>query len=254
MICSHGITDTGRVREKNEDRILIDESLGLYIVADGMGGRSHGELAADLAITTMQHYIGSSRGRLDVTWPFGYNFDLSVDANRMTTAIQLANRQVWKRAEQAPEYGGMGTTIAAVLADGTSMTVGNVGDSRVYLWRGSLRQLTVDDTWLKAMSGRGTAEVDMSKYPLRSFLTQAVGSKDLVDVHIVEVELSEDDVVLLSSDGLHGLVPDEEMASTIISGQSISEAGANLVQLASAAGGSDNISVILLKLMLHSKL
>ncbi len=249
MICSHGITDIGCVREKNEDRILIDESFGLYIVADGMGGRSHGELAADLAITTVQHYIGSSRDRLDVTWPFGYNFDLSVDANRLATAIQLANRQVWKQAEQAPEYSGMGTTIAAVLADGTHLTIGNVGDSRVYVWQGSLQQLSVDDTWLKAMSGRGPTEVDMSKHPLRNFLTQSAGSKDLVDVHIAEVELHEDDVVVLSSDGLHGLVSDAEIAATMSSGQLIREAGARLVQLARAAGGSDNISVILLKLV-----
>lgn len=247
MICSHGVTDIGCVREKNEDRILVDESLGLYVVADGMGGRSHGELAADLAITTMQHYIGSSRDRLDVTWPFGYNFDLSVDANRLTTAIQLANRQVWKQAENAPEYGGMGTTVAAVLGDGPTMTVGNVGDSRVYLWRGALEQLTTDDTWLKAMSGRGATEVDMSKHPLRNFLTQAAGSKDLVDVHIVEVELREDDVILISSDGMHGLVSDEEIAATLSAAPSISEAGARLVQLARAAGGHDNISVILLK-------
>lgn len=248
MIYSHGITDIGCVREKNEDRVLIDEALGLYVVADGMGGRSHGELAADLAITTMQHYIGSSRDRLDVTWPFGYNFDLSVDANRLTTAIQLANRQVWRQAEQAPEYGGMGTTVAAILADDTSLTVGNVGDSRVYLWRESLQQLTVDDTWLKAMSGRGPAEVDMSKHPLRNFLTQAAGSKDLVDVHITELELREDDVIMISSDGLHGLVTDEEIAAVITSAPSIADAGANLVQLARAAGGPDNISVILLKL------
>jgi PPM family protein phosphatase len=142
----------------------------------------------------------------------------------------------------------MGTTVAAILADDTSLTVGNVGDSRVYLWRESLQQLTVDDTWLKAMSGRGPAEVDMSKHPLRNFLTQAAGSKDLVDVHITELELREDDVIMISSDGLHGLVTDEEIAAVITSAPSIADAGANLVQLARAAGGPDNISVILLKL------
>jgi len=251
MISSHGITDIGCVREKNEDRILVDESLGLYIVADGMGGRSHGELAAELAITTMQHYIGSSQDRLEVTWPFGYNFDLSVDANRLITAIQLANRQVWRQAEKAPEYGGMGTTVAAVLIDGedgTRVTIGNVGDSRVYLWRNSLEQLSLDDTWARAMSGRGAAEIDMSSHPMRNFLTQAAGSKDLVDVHIVERELGPGDVLVLSSDGLHGLVTDAEIAATLDRTRSISEAGAGLVQLAKGAGGQDNISVILLKI------
>jgi PPM family protein phosphatase len=250
MISSHGVTDIGCVREKNEDRILLDESLGLYVVADGMGGRSHGELAAELAITTMQHYIGSSQDRLEVTWPFGYNFDLSVDANRLITAIQLANRQVWRQAEKAPEYGGMGTTVAALLADGANITVGNVGDSRVYLWRDSLEQLSLDDTWAKAMSGRGGVNIDMSSHPMRNFLTQAAGSKDLVDVHIIERELSPGDVILLSSDGMHGLVTDSEIAATLTAAPSINDAAATLVQLARGAGGPDNISVILLKLEL----
>jgi protein phosphatase len=248
MISSHGVTDIGCVREKNEDRILVDESLGLYVVADGMGGRSHGELAAELAITTMQHYIGSSQDRLEVTWPFGYNFDLSVDANRLITAIQLANRQVWRQAEKAPEYGGMGTTVAALLADGSNVTVGNVGDSRVYLWRDALEQLSLDDTWAKAMSGRGGAEIDMSSHPMRNFLTQAAGSKDLVDVHIIERDLSPGDVILLSSDGMHGLVTDSEIAATLAAAPSIHDAAATLVQLARGAGGPDNISVILLKM------
>ena len=248
MIRSHGVSDVGCVRAVNEDRILIDDALDLYIVADGMGGHSHGEMAAELGIAAMQHYIESSRDRLDVTWPFGYNFDISVDANRMTTAVQLANRQVWRQAEQAPEYGGMGTTIAAVLVNDNKATVGNVGDSRVYLHRnGTLRLLTADDTWLRAISGRGTTNVDLSKHPLRNFLTQAAGSKDVVEVHTMEEELSEGDLILICSDGLHGVVPEAEMVATIASGQPIADVGARLVQLARAAGGPDNISVVLLE-------
>jgi serine/threonine protein phosphatase PrpC len=247
MIDSHGLTDIGCVRQNNEDRILIDESLGLFIVADGMGGHTHGEMAAALGISSMQHYIGSSRDHLDVTWPFGYNFDLSIDANLMITAIQLANRQVWRQAEQAPEYAGMGTTIAAVLVTGDKVTVGSVGDSRVYLWRsGSLRQLTVDDTWVKAISGRSTSQVDVANHPLRNFLTQAAGSKDLIDVHVSELDLKEGDVILMSSDGLHGMVPDAAIASAIEAGESLPATAANLVQLAKAGGGMDNVSVILL--------
>jgi len=249
MIRSHGVTDIGCVREVNEDRILVDAELGLYIVADGMGGHSHGEMAAELGIAAMQHYIESSRDRLDVTWPFGYNFDISVDANRMATAVQLANRQVWRQAEQAPEYGGMGTTIAAVLAADSKITVGNVGDSRVYLCRdGQLQQLTSDDTWLRAISGRGTANTDSSKHPLRNFLTQAAGSKDLVDVHTTEHDLNDRDLILICSDGLHGVVPEAEIAGTVTSGQALRDIGDRLVQLARAAGGPDNISVVLLEL------
>ena len=98
------------------------------------------------------------------------------------------------------------------------------------------------------MSGRCASPVDMSQHPLRNFLTQAAGSKDLVGVHIAEVELRQDDVIVLSSDGLHGLVADADIAATIASGQPLSETGANLVRLANAAGGLDNVSVILLTL------
>jgi serine/threonine protein phosphatase PrpC len=246
MTESHGLTDIGCVREKNEDRILIDPSLGLFVVADGMGGHSHGEMAAELGIATMQHYIESSRDRLDVTWPFGYNFDLSIEANRLSTSIQLANSQVWRKAEQAPEYAGMGTTIAAVLVSDNNITVGNVGDSRVYLWRGgSLQQLTVDDTWIKAISERGD-NIDVSKHPLRNFLTQAAGSKGTVDVHTAEAELAPGDMILLSSDGLHGLVSDAEIAASLAAGPSLQATATNLLQLAKGAGGQDNISVILL--------
>jgi len=205
MIESFGTTDVGCSRERNEDRILLDEGLGLYIVADGMGGHSYGAMAAELAISTMQHYLESSRERLDVTWPFGYNFDLSVEANRMVTAIQLANRQVWRQSEQAPEYAGMGTTIAAVIRTGHRMTVGNVGDSRVYLYHeGSLRQITVDDTWMQAIAGLGV-QIDKGKYPLRNFLTQSAGSKDVIEVHLAEVDPAPNDMVMICSDGLHGL-------------------------------------------------
>jgi len=247
MIQAHGVTDIGCVRENNEDRILIDEPQGLYIVADGMGGHSHGELAAELAISTIRHYVESSGDHLDVTWPFGYNFNLSVDANRMITAVQLANRQVWRQAELAPEFAGMGSTVAAVLASGRTITIGNVGDSRVYLWRdGSMRQLSVDDTWVKAISGRGVGQLDVFTHPLRNFLTQSVGSKDVVEVHTCELELLDRDLIMLTSDGLHGFVSEAEIASVLCPDQCLEDTVANLLGHAKTAGGGDNISVILL--------
>jgi serine/threonine protein phosphatase PrpC len=242
-----GVTDTGCVRERNEDRILVDAEHGLYLVADGMGGHSHGEMAAELAITTIRHYIDSSSDRLDVTWPFGYNFNLSVDANRLINAVQLANRHVWRQAESAPEFSGMGTTVAAVLANANKITIGNVGDSRVYLWReGSLHQLTVDDTWVHAISGRGAANVDAFTHPMRSFLTQAVGSKDAVEVHIAEEELMAGDLVILTSDGIHGFITDGEIASSFCACEPLEQVATTLLQKAKTARGSDNMSVVVL--------
>lgn len=241
MIRSHGISDVGCVRTRNEDRIFLDESQGLFIIADGMGGHSHGDMAAELAISTMRHYLESSRD-LDASWPFGFNFDLSVDANRLVTAAQLANRQVWKRAEQAPEYAGMGTTIAAVLVNGSTITVANVGDTRVYLARdGVLRQLTIDDTWVNAISGYPGLKINMP----RNLLTQAAGTKDLVEVHTVDAEIEEGDVVLICSDGLHSQVAEQDIASSLQEGRSLSTTATDLVRAAKSSGGNDNISIIL---------
>src|SRR5262245_53965163 len=132
MIESYGLSDAGCVRQENQDRILTNHSLNLFVVADGMGGHRHGEIAAELAISTVQYYIEASQDWLDVTWPFGYDFQVSVDANRLATGIQLANRQVWKHAQQSAECAGMGTTVAAILLSAGNVVIGNVGDSRVY--------------------------------------------------------------------------------------------------------------------------
>jgi protein phosphatase len=247
MINAYGVTDIGCVRERNEDRIFLDDSQGLYLIADGMGGHSHGEIAAELALTTVRCYVESSNDRHDVTWPFGYNFNLSIDANRLVTAVQLANRQVWKKAGEAPEYAGMGTTIAAVLGGDDRITVCNVGDSRIYLWRKrSLRQLTVDDTWIRAISGREVGQLDPATHPLRNFLTQSIGSKDEVEVHTSEIEPMKGDVVILTSDGLHGLVTETEIASILCAGTSAEATVSTLLNQAKSAGGPDNISVVLL--------
>src|SRR4051812_48073066 len=179
MIEAYGASDTGCVRQNNEDRILLNADLGLFIVADGMGGHSHGERAAELAISTIEHYVESSCNGADVTWPFGYNFDISFDSNRLATAVQLANGQVWRCSQQAPEFAGMGTTIAAVIVSGDHLSMANVGDSRVYLLReGNLEQLTVDDTWISAVGTRGSmTKAQIQNHPMRNFLTQAAGSK-----------------------------------------------------------------------------
>ena len=131
MFDSYGLSDTGCVRSENQDRILIDHSAGLFMVADGMGGHRHGEIAAELAVSTMRYFIETSSQSFDATWPFGYDFGISVDGNRLSTGIQLANMQVWNHANATPECAGMGTTIAAILLGDETTVVGNVGDSLV---------------------------------------------------------------------------------------------------------------------------
>ena len=247
MICSHGFTDTGSLRSDNQDRFLIDEELGFYVIADGMGGHRHGEVAAELAISTMKYYLESSHDRGDVSWPFGFDLELSIDSNRLATAIRLANRQVWKRAEEKPEYAGMGTTIAALLAHDGHVAVANVGDSRVYLFRDStLQQLTTDDTWINAVLQRGASEVQMRNHPMRNVLTQAAGSQHDIQVHNVDIATHDGDLMLISSDGLHGVVSDADIQSMIAAGDSLENLAQRLLDAAFEQGAPDNVSCVLL--------
>jgi serine/threonine protein phosphatase PrpC len=247
MIESYSLSDTGCARQDNQDRVLADHSLGLFIVADGMGGHKHGEKAAELAIDTMKYYMESSRERFDVTWPFGYNFDLSLDANRLSTGIQLANRHVWNYAEKASEFAGMGTTVAAVLLSGESTVVANVGDSRVYLFRqGEIRQITVDDSFLNAVAPPGSSGDDFANSPMRNILTQAAGARGALDVHISELKLESNDTLLLSSDGLHAVIGDAAIRSIVGSGGSVDHMAERLVAAARVNGAPDNVSCILI--------
>jgi PPM family protein phosphatase len=248
MIESFGLSDVGLVRKLNQDRILIDDSVGLFVVADGMGGHAHGEVAAQVALAAIQFYIDTSRDRFDVSWPFGYSFDLSVDANRIATGIQLANRHVRRQAEQQPENEGMGTTVAAVLVSDSTAVVANVGDSRVYLFRsGRLEQLSTDDTWVVSMAEQGLLDPAEAKdHPMRNMLTQAAGVKDQVEVHIQERAIERSDLFLLTSDGAHGVIGDEGIRAILGSGASLQEMAERLVAASKEKGAPDNISVVLL--------
>src|SRR5438094_4916722 len=148
MIEAHGLSDVGRVRKGNEDSFACDASLRLFIVADGMGGHNAGEVASRLAVEAMVGFIKRTAGEGEWSWPYGVDPNVSFDANRLRTAIYLANRGVFRAAEDHDDYTGMGTTVVSVLLTPSSYIVGHVGDSRVYvLKRGKLRRLTADDTW-----------------------------------------------------------------------------------------------------------
>jgi serine/threonine protein phosphatase PrpC len=246
------MSDTGCVRPENEDRILMDDELALFALADGMGGHQFGEIAAELALATLHRYIEASRDGLNVTWPFGYNVHLSLNGNRLATAIQLANRQVWQTSEDTPEYSGMGTTIAAVLATGDRATIASVGDSRVYLYRNAaLEPLTIDDTWVVAMMREGSLNsLEAAHHPLRNVLTQAAGARERIEVHLREHSFRDGDLLMLSTDGLHGVIDEssigEILGSATNSPVKLDQAAALLLEAALALGAPDNVSCILL--------
>jgi len=242
-LLSHGISDIGCVRSQNQDRILLDDALGLYVVCDGVGGRRRGDLAAELAVQTIREFIESSTDPTEVTWPYGYNPRGSFAGNRVLTAVKLANRQVWRRAEDSLQLLGMGATVAAVLVDGATAAVANIGDSRAYLFRNQrLEQLSVDDTVSMQI-----AKSDGRARAARSVLTRAAGSEQNVDVHVREVELVAGDLLLLCSDGLHAYLPEERIAALIGTSQPMGDRLEALIGATRSVGAPDNISALLLQ-------
>jgi protein phosphatase len=249
VIEAYGKTDRGRVRNENEDVILLDNSFSLFLVCDGMGGHRRGEVAAELAAAAIQRSIEATSDRYDVSWPFGYVFELSLDANRLSTGIRLANRQVWRRSEQTLECTGMATTVAAILIADNRLIVGNVGDSRVYLLREhQLHQYSTDDTMIASLVRRGLmTPADAASHPMRNVVTQSAGSRETVDVHLREELLQTEDVLLLCTDGLYSVVQEEEIQSILDSERSVERSVERLVVAALAAGGPDNISAVALR-------
>lgn len=250
MIESHGQTDVGRKRKLNEDSYFVNPEIHLYAVCDGMGGHNAGEVASRMAVETLSAFIEKSHREKEITWPYGLDVNLSFDGNRLKTAIKLANKKVFKAADNREEYTGMGTTAVAALVSGNVMTVGSAGDSRCYLMRdGKLTQLTRDDSWVSAAWAEGIlSSQEIEKHPLRNVITKAVGAKDTLDLDIVEHHFQNGDVALLCSDGLHSMIGDEAIQGLLNPvPQLLQEAAQKLIDAANEAGGKDNVSVVLLR-------
>ena len=177
MIESFGVTDIGRRRQLNEDAMLIDDKAGLYVVADGMGGHNAGEVASQLAVETVSNFVGRSGHDEEITWPYGVDPAISINANRLRTAVMLANKRVWKEADNREDYTGMGTTIVAGLAEDASLILCGAGDSRAYRLRGdTLEQITVDDSWVQVALSEGLLQADEAEnHPMKNIITKAVG-------------------------------------------------------------------------------
>lgn len=250
MIEAHGLTDPGRKRKNNEDSLRLEPEMGLAIVADGMGGHQSGEVASSLAIETLGDFVARAQQDPDLTWPFGIDPDRSFAANCLSTGIRLANRRILGEAVNRADLAGMGTTVVVVLAGDGRLTYAGVGDSRIYLARGdTLRQLTRDDSWIEAaVAQRLIAEEERHAHPLRNVLTKAVGLQDDLEFDVWEEPLEDGDRVLLCSDGLTGVVPDERILDILSAHDRDLAAGCRaLIDAANDGGGPDNVTVVLLR-------
>jgi serine/threonine protein phosphatase PrpC len=250
MIEAFGQTDVGRRRKINEDSFLVSPETSLFAVCDGMGGHNAGEVASGLAIETLAEFVATSATERDVTWPWGLDANLSFDANRLKTAIRLANVRVFQAAEKREELTGMGTTVVASVVSGGLMTIGWAGDSRCYVARdGELKQLTRDDSWVSAALGEGILNSDdVEHHPLRNVITKAVGARESIDLELIEHRFLPGDLALLCSDGLHGMLNDQELARLLLpASDPLERIGGRLVDAANEAGGRDNVTVVLLR-------
>jgi PPM family protein phosphatase len=248
MLEAYGQTDVGRRRKLNEDNYLVDPEPNLYAVCDGMGGHNAGEVASKMAIETLAAFIEKSHREKEITWPYGLDVNLSFDGNRLKTAIKLANKKVFRAADNREDYTGMGTTVVAALVTGNIMTIGSAGDSRCYLFReGKLTQLTRDDSWVSAALGEGILNSDeIDRHPLRNVITKAVGAKDSIEIDVMEHPMLPGDVIMLCSDGLHAMMNDEAIVGVVTPfPATLEQAAAQLIDAANEAGGKDNVSVVL---------
>jgi protein phosphatase len=246
MVIAHARTHPGP-RATNEDCVLWDPELSLLAIADGMGGHNAGEVASRCAIDTAQEFLRSSAGADDMTWPFGLDPSLSRTANRLITAVKVANRQIFRSAQEHAEYNGMGTTVVMALAEDRHVTFTSVGDSRLYLFDGSeLRQLTRDDSWVMMLSEEtGMDARALQKHPMHHVLTSVVGARLELEVPVRELDLEDGHTLMMCTDGLHGAVPDEIIRETLEAERDLERAAERLIDTALARHGRDNVTVLL---------
>ena len=219
----------------NEDALLVATRLGLFVVADGMGGHKAGEVASALAVRTLEQSIAARDE------PGG---------DELEYAVRLANDKVYAASESEPDYAGMGTTIVAVLVSGADIVYASVGDSRLYRWRaGALTQLTRDDSWVERMlQDESLSPAEVQQHPMRHVLTEVVGVRTGLDPQANSFAWAAGDVLLLCSDGLHGAVTPERLREWLGSGGDVAQITSGLVNEALTRGASDNVTAIVVRL------
>ncbi|MEY4753577.1 MAG: hypothetical protein RJA44_1252 [Pseudomonadota bacterium] len=237
----HAITDRGRTRSNNEDSVAVDEAAALAVLADGMGGYNAGEIASNMATS----FICSELGRwLHEAAPHVTDVDVR---RAMDICVDNANRAIFNAANANPQYNGMGTTLVVGVFRGGRLLLGHIGDSRGYRWRdGRLTQLTRDHSLLQEQIDAGLLTPEQAALSNnKNLVTRAVGVEDIVllETHLHAVQ--QNDWYLMCSDGLSDMLDDNVIAEVLAQHNSLDNAANALIEAANAAGGRDNIAVIL---------
>ena len=245
---SFGITDKGIVRDHNEDAFLSNEQDGLFLVADGMGGLSKGDVASKIAVETIEHFVKESRLE-DITWPIKPLQEYSLEENRLLAAISLANWNIYNEALKDPVNRGMGTTLTGFLLDGDQLVIANVGDSRIYRINDNrIQQITDDHSLVMEEVRKGNMTPEEARiHPHKHVINRALGITDSTQADISTRKLEAEELYLVCSDGLSDMIPDQQILSIIQknAGKSLQELGEALIETAKMNGGRDNITAVL---------
>lgn len=250
-IRSVGVSDVGRVREHNEDTIGVDADIGLFVLADGMGGYNAGEVASGIAVKTIMSLVKEAIERQDMSTQ-----DAETGLARPTIvlrdSIQRANKIIYQTAKTQPQCEGMGTTIVACLFFDNKVAIAHVGDSRLYRLRSNrFEQMTMDHSLLQELVDRGFySQAEAQRATNKNYVTRALGVEPTVDVEVHEDSAQKSDVYVLCSDGLSDMVEDEDIHLTISTfSASLETVAKQLIQLSNDNGGRDNISIVLAEVM-----
>ena len=245
-------TDPGLRRSSNEDSYCTRADLGLFVVADGMGGHAAGEVASRVAVDTIQTFITETAGAdKNRTWPFPFEPQISLEGNRLKAAFRLANRQIANAMADSADLRGMATTASAVLAGPHSACVAHVGDSRVYaMLDGTLRQITDDHSWVEEQVRAGTMTSSAARqHPWRNVVTRALSGGSDPEIDTVELTPRAGERLLLCSDGLSGVVAHETIERLLGDTQAtLDQICERLVAAANDGGGPDNVTVLVVQI------
>jgi PPM family protein phosphatase len=243
-----GLTHVGRQRQHNEDSFLVENTARLFLVADGMGGHAAGEIASRIAVDSISEFILHTKED-DGTWPHAYDEQFKRSTNRLMAAVRMANTRVLEAMRKDARLRGMGTTVVAAIADGDVMSFAHVGDSRAYLIRdNALTRITNDHSWVFEQVQAGMlTEAEAEKHPLRNVITRALGGALQVNPDASEIHAKPGDMFLLCSDGLTGMVPEDEILRIVAENADPVVACQKLIDEANERGGLDNITAILVK-------
>ena len=247
VVESAGISDIGKKRTQNEDALFCDDLMGLYVVADGMGGHLAGDVASKLVVETIRDYFRQFQENEQFDEPTCIDETLSKEANRLLSSIRLSNQVVHQTSQSNESYRGMGSTVSAVFFSSETIIAANVGDSPIFLIRdGKITLLSVFHTVFAEQSARDPEYAELLGGEFKHVLTRAMGVDESVDAHIHEIPYYKNDILVISSDGLSDKASPEEILR-VVEKNSSDKACKELVDIANQRGGDDNVTAIVLK-------